>query len=83
MIGRYLGHLLSQLPVSSKSFTNYHTAAHQRHLLEILEDTTRHSMIFDLEAEKDGKIGQAIVVESLSSQLKLRYAIEFINISKF
>jgi hypothetical protein len=34
-----------------------------------------NSLIFDIEAEKDGKIGQAIVVETLSSTLKMRYTI--------
>jgi hypothetical protein len=34
-----------------------------------------NSLIFDIEAEKDGKIGQAIVIETLSSTLKMRYTI--------
>ena len=75
MIGIYIRYLCSHLPVSSKSFTNYHTAAYQEHLLRSLEDTTIHSILFDLEAEKDGKLGQAIIVESLSTSLKLRYSI--------
>ena len=40
-------------------------------------------MIFDIKAEGNEHIGQALVVESLSNRMRLRYEIEFINVGNF
>lgn len=62
IIPKYIRHLCSQIPLSSQSFTNYHTMAYQSKMISVLEDSTINSIIFDIEAEKDGKIGQAVVI---------------------
>lgn len=62
MINKYIIHICSQLPISCQAFTNYHTQAYMKKIIETLEDCTVNSLIFDIEAEKDGKIGQAIVI---------------------
>lgn len=69
----YIPHLISQLPLSTKSFTQYHSINYSSKLLEILLDPTMHTIIFELKGEKSGKIGEAIVVEQLSRNLRLRY----------
>ena len=68
--------------MSSQSFTSYHTPAFKSKMIQVVSDSTINSLIFDIEGEKDGKVGQAIVVETLSSTLKMRYTIEFINVYK-
>ena len=79
MIGMYCVHIMNHLPLTSKSFTNYT----QLKLIKLLEDRDIHSMIFDLYGEKDGHLGQAIVVENLTNRMRLRYQIQFINIGNF
>ena len=71
MIGMYCVHVMNHVPLTSKSFTNYT----ELKLIKLLEDKDIHSMIFDLYGEKDGHLGQAIVVENLTNRMRLRYEI--------
>lgn len=36
MVGIYVRHLCSQLPINSQSFTNYHTPGHSKRLIQTL-----------------------------------------------